>query len=328
MKLIGIGCAGLLALAACDVTDALDDLTEDTSTSSTSKMITAADGGKVELEGATLDIPAGALEADTEITVATKTTKSLPDSDNVASKGYDFGPDGLTFLKPVTLTIPATIPGDKTAVMAFLDGTTWTELGDSATADGKVTATTTHFTTFAVIFTAGGGQVGGMCDGDIDDCGGDPVGTWKITSGCADFPEANPFGDDQCPGASLTGAFDFDGTVTFKADKSYSLDVAVDVTVTISAPKSCFPGEACPTMEEEDDPDFKEMGDKCVSEDVQEAEEQDPETGTYTVDGGTLTLMDDDESILAFCVKGNTMTVQSKPDAMSDDPAIQMTLTK
>src|SRR5436190_16014555 len=75
------------------------------STQVAKKMITAKSGGTIESSGATLDIPAGALSEDTEITLGTIAKSDLPDAKNVASKGYDFGPDGTKFKKPVALTI-------------------------------------------------------------------------------------------------------------------------------------------------------------------------------------------------------------------------------
>ena len=103
------------------------------STQVAKKMITAKSGGKIESSGAALDIPAGALSKDTEITLGTIAKSDLPDAKNVASKGYDFGPDGTKFKKPVALTIDfdGKVPDGKAAVLAWLDSGKWTKLDDS-----------------------------------------------------------------------------------------------------------------------------------------------------------------------------------------------------
>ena len=78
----------------------LPDATPDTTpTNTTSVAITAAAGGTVALGSATLTIPAGALAADTTITVASEAPAAgLPDASTLAGLTYDFGPDGTTFL--------------------------------------------------------------------------------------------------------------------------------------------------------------------------------------------------------------------------------------
>lgn len=67
------------------------------------KLINAATGGYVELNGFRVDIPAGALSTNTTITI------DLP-SDPVLAKRVmaDFGPEGLQFNTPVTLSFPLT----------------------------------------------------------------------------------------------------------------------------------------------------------------------------------------------------------------------------
>jgi len=61
-------------------------------------------GGKIAMAGgASLDIPAGALANDTAITIAQSSATSPA---GALSPVYEFGPDGTTFSKPATVTLP------------------------------------------------------------------------------------------------------------------------------------------------------------------------------------------------------------------------------
>ncbi len=129
-----------------------------------SKLISAAAGGVVVAGGASIDFPPGALATDTTITVAVLTAAGQPDAANLLSPIYDLGPNGITFLKPVKLTFgfdAVKVTAGKTAAIAFLQGSAWTKLGDSASAANKMTATTTHFTPFTVLL--GGSVATGDC---------------------------------------------------------------------------------------------------------------------------------------------------------------------
>jgi len=117
-------------------------------------MIDAEKGGKVSYESVAVDIPAGALAKDTEITVAAVDGSKLPDPKLLVGDVYDLGPDGTKFLKPVTLTFDlggAEFTDDEVPTMAYLEKDAWQWLEDSAVKNGKVVATTTHFTVFGVV---------------------------------------------------------------------------------------------------------------------------------------------------------------------------------
>src|SRR5262249_52155661 len=67
------------------------------------KLIHASPGGYVELNGFRVDIPAGALSSDTTITI------DLPGDMPLAKRVMaDFGPVGLQFSTPATLSFPLT----------------------------------------------------------------------------------------------------------------------------------------------------------------------------------------------------------------------------
>lgn len=84
-----------------------------------------------------------------------KATPSVQPSVAASSNVYDFGPSGTTFAQPVSLGIKATqaAPARLKNVLAYLDtNNVWQVLLDSqVSADETVTATTTHFTQFAVV---------------------------------------------------------------------------------------------------------------------------------------------------------------------------------
>ena len=110
-------------------------------------LVRASQGGVVHLGGYQVSIPAGALARDTYITIELPT--SLPEAGYVVA---EFGPSGLTFARPVTITLPlqgASLGGtDLSRVgMAYWNGAAWEDYGGSADSDAVV-STTTHFSTY------------------------------------------------------------------------------------------------------------------------------------------------------------------------------------
>ena len=134
---------------------ALPDLS---GTRTVSKRIRASTGGYVELEGFRVDIPAGALPADTTITI------SLP-VDPVMGKRViaEFLPHGIQFNTPVTLSFPlqgVALPLSAIEVGRWENGG-WTSLGGTVSPNGKrLSSTTPHFSTYAArggAYTMAGG---------------------------------------------------------------------------------------------------------------------------------------------------------------------------
>ncbi len=117
-------------------------------------------GGTVsDPRGASVVIPEGALTEDTEITITTyKNSNELSDDFgvNLFVGGADFGPDGLEFKKPVTITFPSSrklIPGQRQSLFVYNDETTtWDQTDFVATANSdasSISAEVTHFTPYA-----------------------------------------------------------------------------------------------------------------------------------------------------------------------------------
>jgi len=127
---------------------------------SVAQTISAAEGGTIEAEGATLEIPAGALPEDVEITMSVYAPdESLPDFENTWGNVYLLEPHGLEFDVPLALTVPAPDPLPleevhetvrRTQGLAVLDEETgeWSpEIGGAT--PGTATALITHFSTRA-----------------------------------------------------------------------------------------------------------------------------------------------------------------------------------
>jgi hypothetical protein len=126
-----------------------------TGTRHAEKLIRASEGGFVALNGFRVDIPAGALPYDAVVTI------DLP-TDNVLGKRVmaEFGPHGIQFNTPVTLTFPLTgvvLNGGQIGVARWENGA-WTPLGGSVSADGlRLTGQTPHFSVYAGKYMMAGG---------------------------------------------------------------------------------------------------------------------------------------------------------------------------
>ena len=116
-------------------------------------------GGTVHLLGSqvTLDVPAGAVSANTEVTVEQLPT-GLADA-RVVGSVYEFGPDGTSFDPPVTITLrydptdlPVGVSPRLLRLHTFVSG--YWQLVPGSTVDtdnGTVSGETAHFSTYAVL---------------------------------------------------------------------------------------------------------------------------------------------------------------------------------
>lgn len=119
------------------------------------KWIRADQGGSVSLRGYRVDIPAGALPRDTLVTI------DLP-SDGLLGGHLiaEFGPHGVKFNQPVTLTFPlenVLLTGAAIEVKRWENGA-WRSLGGTVSADGTaLSSTTPHFSYYGGGWMMGGG---------------------------------------------------------------------------------------------------------------------------------------------------------------------------
>lgn len=111
-----------------------------------------AAGGRLDFGSVHLVVPPGALHEPTFITVESVRARDVPNSGNLLSAVYDFGPDGLVFDAPVTLTFDvdkSSIASNQNPFVAFVDGDRTVDL-QTTVGRNTITATTTHFTDYGV----------------------------------------------------------------------------------------------------------------------------------------------------------------------------------
>jgi hypothetical protein len=284
-----------------------------------------------------LTVPAGALAADTELTLAVQ-----PAEAGTAASVYEFGPDGTQFLVPCTLELAFTgeVPSGKKAVLAVEEGGTWTEIPGSALAGGKVTGNIDHFSRFTIIFVNGEAVLESACADvarDFSPCGGDPSGTWQIEEVCTDSTTLaqNPFGE-QCPDAVYEIDLTIAGTVELTGERLISSTTqTLDIAFTV--PKSCIQGAPCDALANDGaDGDnvvtCNDTGAACACEQTEVDESDDPMGDPYVVEGNTVVQTDDDDpsaevTRLDFCVAGDRMTVRVEPND-EGDPVVVYVLTR
>ncbi len=119
------------------------------------KRIIASEGGTVELNGFKVIIPAGALPADTTVTIDLPT--DLPLGKRLVA---EFGPHDIQFNTPVTLVFPLSgvvLNGDPVEVARWENGA-WTSLGGTVTSGGaELHGQTPHFSVYAGKYVMAGG---------------------------------------------------------------------------------------------------------------------------------------------------------------------------
>ena len=303
-----------------------------TSSSTTTVHVSAAAGGTVADPSGktTLTIPPGALAADTDITLALK-----PAANGAVVDITEFGPDGLTFLKPVTLAIKADAalaPKDKALSVAMLEGGAFKAVTGSTYANGVATAAIMHFSQYSVVVIDGVAvlQPPASCTAALADftpCGGDLTGTWTFADFCV--PQQNIGNLKNCP--ELTASLDY----------TLNRDVVIDATTitiaagtqkvvsTINYPLVCFNRDGdggvydsgvndCATVQSTFFKDPAKPG-NCVDKGAgicactqSEEKPATASTDTYVTSGTSLTTTKSDGSMETsqYCVKGNLLTVQ------------------
>lgn len=320
-----LACA--LPLAACSSDD--DDSSNNNggggqSTTTTTTRISADKGGQVTDSAGTvtLDIPAGALSEDTDITLAVSAATSA-----TVSSVYDFGPDGLTFLKPATLTIKvdASAVGDKEVAVAIEEGGKFVPLSGSSYADGVATAPVEHFSKFAVIFVDGQTE-NNACDDlvtNFDACGGEIVGTWVFEGFCAGkIQGGGPV--KNCPQQEVTVDIEQVGLeYTFGEDKSFSATAGTEIEkMTVDAPLSCFGGApncaAVAANSSEENVTCSDKSDTECSCTRTRSKAREAQSGTYEVNEGVVEITTGDGTdTTEYCVQGDTLLVLLHEDEAS-----------
>ncbi len=159
---------------------------------------------------------------------------------------------------------------------------------------------------------SGGVNVGGPTGcGQVQPCGGDPIGTWALTSGCVTATALHDIATDaECPGfSSDIDVFDVEGTLTFNADGTYAIDgFSSRVSMTYDIPVACTYGGSCESQAGAIDSNGVLESVTCSGTNLchcsATASVTDSRTGLFAVSGTNLLLNGD--SVLgsggSFCV--------------------------
>lgn len=312
-----------------------------TPSTTTTVHVTAAAGGTVaDPSGKTsLVIPPGALEKDTDITLAL-----TPSASGSVVEISEFGPDGLKFLKPVALSIKADAAlatANKKLALAVLEGGAFKAVEGSTYANGAATASITHFSKYSIILVDG--QVVLVPPKDCTDalanfkaCGGDPIGTWLVKDFCIPGGSlgADPF-NGKCPGFSATGDLTISNEISINATQIVTSDGNVTTASTLNIPLSCAntdgdggvqnpaPYPDCASFQtqlnknEVGKPQYAcvDKGAGVCACTVTETKANPGNTSTYTTSGNTITTTDSTGKVntpTEYCRNGNLLTIAGR----------------
>lgn len=196
MRLYVVFCCALALLAAAqgcatDTSSKSDGGGTSDDTEVSAKIGTA--GGTLEAQGVSLDVPAGALEEDVVITA--KRGGEAPSAYEGLSPVFRFGPEGLQFKKPITISFDLSRAQD-TAVVFF------TKLGLSEFEDiggdvkgSKITVEVSHFSSGFAGLPLGSDAAMPSLDGGGENVDGGPDGaTPELDGGTSDHDSGAPDG--------------------------------------------------------------------------------------------------------------------------------------
>jgi hypothetical protein len=239
--------AAILPLAGCGLADAISELKSLTELGiddgasageSISALATPAAGATLELEtGATLSVPAGALEKELELSMkrpedkeALALIKSVSKSDKVASAPYVLTPHGAQFKKSVEITLPLGKGRDQSKIaVAWLEDeqdTSWELLGTPKIVGDKAKIALDHFSVLVLLEL---GANDWATDGPSAGSGGGSV--------VEPVPDESPAQDagapsvvvpDVSPDAGVDECASFDcGTPTASCDSSFRCETTL-----------------------------------------------------------------------------------------------------
>jgi hypothetical protein len=163
----------------------------------------------------------------------------------------------------------------------------------------------------------GGG--GGNC-GKVSPCGGNIVGSWKITNSCVTNSTINPM-NTSCPGETgKVNSFDY-GTATFNADGTYSTSTGGSASETLTIPKSCVSTITCDQLTMALNNTDGGASGTCVTSGSNcdctfaISAQTSTETGTYTTSGTSITTTpaSGTAGTNGYCVQGSTLYYTSLP---------------
>ncbi|MEO8905991.1 MAG: hypothetical protein ABI488_25815 [Polyangiaceae bacterium] len=158
-------------------------------------------------------------------------------------------------------------------------------------------------------------------------CGGDVVGTWKVSSSCITADASSMMGNMSCSGLTESTSATVTGTITYAADKTYTSSFTTSGSVVVKVPASCLMQQGvtltCQQVQQAlsvaatsgfASATCAESGGGCACTLGLNAQPT-TETGTYSTAASVLTETDagGTPSDSDYCVKGSTLTVSPHP---------------
>jgi hypothetical protein len=160
----------------------------------------------------------------------------------------------------------------------------------------------------------GGGNGTGGPPGclQVQPCGGDVVGTWRVVGGCVNAAALTAVA--QCPAWMISAGLDVSGTLTFNGDLSYAFNIAETITTSQSIPLSCTSFSSCADVQADLAAASPTSAATCTGSTTCACHStlSIPSTainGTYTTSGTMLQLTSATSSVTTdvFCVQGSTL---------------------
>ncbi len=185
---------------------------------------------------------------------------------------------------------------------------------------------------------AGTKESTGTCSNSAG-CGGNIVGTWKITSSCVTVDLGDAM-NAECPGETTNSSgLKASGTVTYAADMTYTSSFTVTGNITLTLPASCLKRNnitlTCAQLTESLQSQMMMGAGSCSTASGGGCSckfpitgEPNSETGTYTTTGSgslTQTQSTGETETDTYCVKGSTLTISPTNNATTSGT---LTLTK
>ena len=161
---------------------------------------------------------------------------------------------------------------------------------------------------------SGTGGSGASCPPTVSPCGGNIVGTWKVTQYCVTTTQVLSSAGSGCTGATATYQFFYSGSLTFNTDGTFDSAVTGGATVTEQFPSGCNPfGFTCQqlgqsAMDAGTGTCSADATGGCTCDVATKALMPASPTGTYSVSGSTLTTVDNGNATTnSYCVQGASL---------------------
>jgi hypothetical protein len=169
----------------------------------------------------------------------------------------------------------------------------------------------------------------------VEPCGGDIIGTWKLTEECVNLDPLQPSAQAVCGDASITSAtFGVTGSITFAADGTYTLSDTQTGVLIWNFPASCVGALTCDAFAtmlvgtNTNGVSFTCVGTSgCVCTEAALSSKSD--NGTYGVAGSTVVVtsaVSGSTSSQPYCVQGSTLHLVNTDPTMNTGPMGQATI--